>query len=266
MRQIGVPLLSSPAYPPLSSRGLGRRILSPETRVRIPVAVAGALADPLDQADEILTTIPLVASELNEPSRTIKQADSSIEAVHESVLEREDAAGGRFSEESDRLSRVDAPFAVELEADVAVEPGGFSFAAPPPWPARLHPERTGRRASAAAARGRDRPRGPSARRRAAQPILVRRRRHARRPTRRGASRGAPPSRGIRARASSATTPASAPRVRAPPPTQRRRRSARARQPHPRRAGDARRDTAGPDCRRRRRADAAPGDRRTSADG
>jgi integrase len=39
MRQIGVPLLSSPAYPPLSSRGLGRRILSPETRVRIPVAV-----------------------------------------------------------------------------------------------------------------------------------------------------------------------------------------------------------------------------------
>ncbi len=35
----GCPLLSSPAYPPLSSRGLGRRILSPETRVRIPVAV-----------------------------------------------------------------------------------------------------------------------------------------------------------------------------------------------------------------------------------
>jgi hypothetical protein len=31
--------LESPASPPLSSRGLGRRILSPETRVRIPVAV-----------------------------------------------------------------------------------------------------------------------------------------------------------------------------------------------------------------------------------
>jgi hypothetical protein len=51
MREIGVPLLSSPAYPPLSSRGLGRRILSPETRVRIPVAVLrrlqGLSSDPV---------------------------------------------------------------------------------------------------------------------------------------------------------------------------------------------------------------------------
>ena len=38
-RRIEGPLLSSRADAPLSSRGLGRRILSPETRVRIPVAV-----------------------------------------------------------------------------------------------------------------------------------------------------------------------------------------------------------------------------------
>src|SRR3954471_16483606 len=100
--------------------------------------VAGALAEPLDQADEILTTIPLVATELNEPLRTIKQADSSIEAVHESI-EREDSAGSRFSEESGRLSRVEAELTHDLEADAAVEAEGVLVR-------RFHPQVERRRA------------------------------------------------------------------------------------------------------------------------
>jgi hypothetical protein len=100
--------------------------------------LAGALAEPLDQADEILTTIALVTSELNEPSGTIKQADSRSEAVHESV-EREDSAGSRFSEELGRLSRVEAELTHDLEADTAVEAEGVLVR-------RFHPQVERRRA------------------------------------------------------------------------------------------------------------------------